>query len=81
MLKVYAGIHLISLIPSLQVLAFGSVPLKTYLPDGDVDLTAFCYQSLTEVFAREVCNVLKSEEGPEFRIKDIQYIDAQVFLS
>ncbi|KAF4363445.1 hypothetical protein F8388_016573 [Cannabis sativa] len=61
-----------------EVLSFGSVPLKTYLPDGDIDLTTFSYQSLVEDLANEVCNILKREEDSVFQVKDVQYINAQV---
>ncbi|XP_062092445.1 uncharacterized protein LOC133798235 isoform X2 [Humulus lupulus] len=61
-----------------EVLSFGSVPLKTYLPDGDIDLTTFSYQNLVEDLAKEVCNILKREEDSEFQVKDVQYINAQV---
>lgn len=71
----------ISIILSLQVLAFGSVPLKTYLPDGDIDLTAFCHQLSLEDFARKVCCVLEREGNSEFQVKDVQFIHAQVSLS
>ncbi|EXB96518.1 hypothetical protein L484_011228 [Morus notabilis] len=64
-----------------EVLAFGSVPLKTYLPDGDIDITAFSHQHLVEDFAGEVCSILEREGDSEFQVKDVQYINAQVFLS
>lgn len=63
---------------SVQVLSFGSVPLKTYLPDGDIDLTVFSYQNLVEDLAKEVCSKLKCEEDSEFQVKDVQYVHAQV---
>lgn len=66
---------------SVQVLSFGSVPLKTYLPDGDIDLTAFSFQNLVEDLAKEVCRILKCEEDSEFQVKDVQYVHAQVWLS
>ncbi|KMT20330.1 hypothetical protein BVRB_1g003300 [Beta vulgaris subsp. vulgaris] len=65
-----------------QVFTFGSVPLKTYLPDGDIDLTAFSKnQSLKETWASEVRDILESEEkneNAEFRVKEVQYIQAEV---
>lgn len=64
-----------------QVFSFGSVPLKTYLPDGDIDLTALVQQNMEEDLAREVCNILKyKEQDPNSEIKDVQYIQAQVGL-
>ncbi|KAH9306756.1 hypothetical protein KI387_011160, partial [Taxus chinensis] len=65
-----------------QVFTFGSVPLKTYLPDGDIDLTAFSkHQALKDTWANEVRDVLESEEKSEhaeFHVKEVQYIQAEV---
>ncbi|KAM3312050.1 hypothetical protein ACQJBY_032197 [Aegilops geniculata] len=66
-----------------EVFPFGSVPLKTYLPDGDIDLTAFGSTSSDENLANEVRAVLESEElrkDAEFEVKDVQYIHAEVKL-
>lgn len=61
---------------------FGSVPLKTYLPDGDIDLTAFSKnQNLKETWAHQVRDMLENEEkneNAEFRVKEVQYIQAEV---
>ncbi|PIA34616.1 hypothetical protein AQUCO_03700123v1 [Aquilegia coerulea] len=65
-----------------QVFTFGSVPLKTYLPDGDIDLTAFCKDpNLKDTWATEVRDMLENEEKcdtAEFRVKEVQYIQAEV---
>lgn len=65
-----------------QVFTFGSVPLKTYLPDGDIDLTAFSKnQSLKDTWASQVRDILESEEkneNAEFHVKEVQYIQAEV---
>ncbi|KAE9593561.1 putative polynucleotide adenylyltransferase [Lupinus albus] len=65
-----------------QVFTFGSVPLKTYLPDGDIDLTAFSKdQSIKDAWAHQVCDMLKNEEkdeNAEFRVREVQYIQAEV---
>ncbi|KAJ0435268.1 putative polynucleotide adenylyltransferase [Helianthus annuus] len=65
-----------------QVFTFGSVPLKTYLPDGDIDLTAFSNNSaLKDSWATEVRDMLETEEkneNAEFRVKEVQYIQAEV---
>ncbi|XP_019429149.1 PREDICTED: uncharacterized protein LOC109336780 isoform X2 [Lupinus angustifolius] len=67
-----------------QVFTFGSVPLKTYLPDGDIDLTAFSKnQNLKDTWAHQVRDMLESEEkneNAEFRVKEVQYIQAEVKL-
>ncbi|PKA49759.1 hypothetical protein AXF42_Ash004300 [Apostasia shenzhenica] len=67
---------------SCEVFTFGSVPLKTYLPDGDIDLTAFSEnEDLKTTWANEVREVLESEErseSAEFRVKEVQYIQAEV---
>ncbi|KDP28501.1 hypothetical protein JCGZ_14272 [Jatropha curcas] len=65
-----------------EVFTFGSVPLKTYLPDGDIDLTAFSKnQNLKETWAHQVRDTLEKEEkneNAEFRVKEVQYIQAEV---
>ncbi|XP_004516411.1 uncharacterized protein [Cicer arietinum] len=65
-----------------QVFTFGSVPLKTYLPDGDIDLTAFSKnQTLKETWAHQVRDMLENEEkneNAEFHVKEVQYIQAEV---
>ena len=67
---------------NIQVFKFGSVPLKTYLPDGDIDLTAFSKnQNLKETWAHQVRDILENEEkneNAEFRVKEVQYIQAEV---
>ncbi|XP_047147595.1 uncharacterized protein LOC124820026 isoform X1 [Vigna umbellata] len=63
-----------------EVLPFGSVPLKTYLPDGDIDLTALSHEDAEEDLAQSVLNVLQSVDDPEYQVKDIQDIRAQVRL-
>ena len=61
---------------------FGSVPLKTYLPDGDIDLTAFSKnQNLKDTWAHLVRDMLENQEkneNAEFRVKEVQYIQAEV---
>ncbi|KAJ6338355.1 hypothetical protein OIU76_007929 [Salix suchowensis] len=65
-----------------QVFTFGSVPLKTYLPDGDIDLTAFSKNpNLKDTWAHQVRDMLENEEKNEsasFRVKEVQYIQAEV---
>ncbi|KAE9613907.1 putative polynucleotide adenylyltransferase [Lupinus albus] len=56
-----------------EVLPFGSVPLKTYLPDGDIDFTVLSHENSDEDLAQAVCNILQSEQ-----VKDIKHIHAQV---
>ncbi|URE07361.1 hypothetical protein MUK42_21293 [Musa troglodytarum] len=75
LLKRYIGI---------EVFPFGSVPLKTYLPDGDIDLTALSFPNSEDALANDVRSVLQSEEqnkGADFEVKDVQYINAEVFHS
>ncbi|KAL8258845.1 hypothetical protein R6Q59_026798 [Mikania micrantha] len=67
----------------LEVFPYGSVPLKTYLPDGDIDLTVLSTPNLDEHLPREVLRVLQEEEkhgNSEFELKDTQFIDAEVKL-
>ncbi|KAH9624392.1 hypothetical protein KSS87_017947 [Heliosperma pusillum] len=65
-----------------QVFTFGSVPLKTYLPDGDIDLTAFSEdQNIKDNWAEEVQDMLLKEEKnehAEFQVKEVQLIQAEV---
>ncbi|KAH9731626.1 NTP transf 2 domain-containing protein [Citrus sinensis] len=65
-----------------QVFTFGSVPLKTYLPDRDIDLGAFSDdQTLKDTWAHLVHDMLENEEKnehAEFRVKEVQYIQAEV---
>ncbi|KAF5747671.1 hypothetical protein HS088_TW05G00398 [Tripterygium wilfordii] len=66
-----------------EVFPFGSVPLKTYLPDGDIDLTAFGWFNVDEALATDVCSVLEREDenrAAEFIVKDVQLIRAEVKL-
>lgn len=66
-----------------EVFAFGSVPLKTYLPDGDIDLTVLGSTSYDSTLVNDVCCILESEEqnsDAEFVVKDLERIDAEVRL-
>lgn len=66
-----------------EVLPFGSVPLKTYLPDGDIDLTALAVPNFEDSLANEVRLAFEGEqqnEEAEFEVKDVQYIQAEVKL-
>ncbi|KAF7050077.1 hypothetical protein CFC21_058490 [Triticum aestivum] len=69
---------------SCQVFTFGSVPLKTYLPDGDIDVTAFSNsEELKDTWANLVRDALEREEkseNAEFCVKEVQYIQAEVKL-
>ncbi|KAK1275552.1 hypothetical protein QJS04_geneDACA001543 [Acorus gramineus] len=74
--------RLISSCFACQVFAFGSVPLKTYLPDGDIDVSVFSRnQNLKDTWANKVRDVLEKEEkseGAEFHVMEVQYIQAEV---
>ncbi|XP_022859264.1 uncharacterized protein LOC111380033 isoform X2 [Olea europaea var. sylvestris] len=66
-----------------RVFPYGSVPLKTYLPDGDIDLTAFGGANVEDKFAEDMKFVLEGEENnssAEFVVKDVQLISAEVKL-
>ncbi|KAA8517526.1 hypothetical protein F0562_017844 [Nyssa sinensis] len=66
-----------------EVFPFGSVPLKTFLPDGDIDLTAFGGASGEDALANDVVSVLEGEDQKrtaEFLVKDVQLIRAEVRL-
>ncbi|XWS65603.1 hypothetical protein CRYUN_Cryun05aG0127800 [Craigia yunnanensis] len=63
----------------IEVFPFGSVPLKTFLPDGDIDMTALSHQNVEENLARYICNILEDDQqDSEFLVQDVQYIRAQV---
>ncbi|KAJ0770228.1 putative polymerase, nucleotidyl transferase domain, Nucleotidyltransferase superfamily [Helianthus annuus] len=59
-----------------KVFTFGSVPPKTYLPDSDIDLTAFSDSpNLKDSWASEVCDLLQTKEkneNAEFQVKIIK---------
>lgn len=61
---------------------FGSVPLKTYLPDGDIDVVAFAHnQPFRSSWANDVRAALDREEKKqqaEFRVREVQFIQAEV---
>ncbi|CAH9075313.1 unnamed protein product [Cuscuta epithymum] len=68
---------------SCEAFPYGSVPLKTYLPDGDIDLTALTGPSTEEYLARDVLALLREEEqkeNAEYKVQDTQFIDAEVKL-
>lgn len=63
-----------------EVVPYGSVPLKTYLPDGDIDLTVFG-GLFSDVLVKDVISVLEAENqnnAAEFVVKDVQHIGAEV---
>ncbi|KAF5751306.1 hypothetical protein HS088_TW02G00319 [Tripterygium wilfordii] len=66
-----------------EVFAYGSVPLKTYLPDGDIDLTAINGLAVEESLVSNVHAVLKWEEQNRacpYEVRDVHCIDAEVKL-
>ncbi|VFQ91016.1 unnamed protein product [Cuscuta campestris] len=67
----------------LEVFSYGSVPLKTYLPDGDIDLTAFGNLMVEDALVNDMVSVLEGEDqndDAEFTVKDVQLIRAEVKL-
>lgn len=66
---------------ALQVMAFGSTPLKTYLPDGDIDLTVLTSRTDVECLASSICSVLEVQSYYGSPIMDVQYVNAQVLTS
>jgi exonuclease III len=61
---------------------FGSVPLKTYLPDGDIDVSIFCQSmNIKDNWTTKLQEMLESEQRnskAQFKIGDIQVINAEV---
>ncbi|TKY56598.1 Poly(A) RNA polymerase cid14 [Spatholobus suberectus] len=78
----YSSTHLFLGLIS-KVFPYGSVPLKTYLPDGDIDLTALSCQNIEDGLVSDVRAVLHGEEineAAEYEVKDVRFIDAEVKL-
>lgn len=66
-----------------EVFPYGSVPLKTFLPDGDIDLSAFGSPNVEDSLVSDVHAILKGEEHNEaapYEVKDVHCIDAEVKL-
>ncbi|CAN0903080.1 hypothetical protein LINGRAHAP2_LOCUS22367 [Linum grandiflorum] len=64
----------------IELFTYGSVPLKTYLPDGDIDLTAFSYPTAEDVLVSDVYSILKGEENnnsARYKVKNVHKIDAE----
>lgn len=60
---------------------FGSVPLRTYLPDGDIDLTAMFAGPPLHSWTEKLRGVLLGEERnphAQFSVRDVQTIHAEV---
>lgn len=58
--------------------------MKTYLPDGDIDLTALSCQNIEDGLVSDVHAVLRGEEineAAEYEVKDVRFIDAEVLPS
>ncbi|TVU37229.1 hypothetical protein EJB05_10532, partial [Eragrostis curvula] len=66
-----------------EVFAFGSVPLKTYLPDGDADVTVLASTWLNSSLIDDVRQVLELEmtnRDAEFQVRGVNFINADVKL-
>ncbi|KAJ4786916.1 PAP/OAS1 substrate-binding domain superfamily [Rhynchospora pubera] len=75
--------HIITKYIGTVVSPFGSVPLKTYLPDGDIDLTALVEPNSEHLLPEDVWSVLDMEEKnpyAKFEVKDVQLVLAEVKL-
>jgi hypothetical protein len=67
---------------------FGSVPLRTYLPDGDIDLSVFCSQdvaqSMRDTWALKLQSVIEQEQrnnsNAPYKIGDVTVINAEVCM-
>ncbi|XP_074323385.1 uncharacterized protein LOC141660308 [Apium graveolens] len=67
----------------IQAFPYGSVPLKTYLGDGDIDFTVICKPEDKAYVAEGMYAILKYEEQnmyAEYRVKETKMIGAEVKL-
>lgn len=55
------------------------MPLKTYLPDGDIDLSAFGRENIEDL--KHVVEGEEENRAGRFVIKDVQVINAEVSFS
>ena len=73
----------------VTAVAFGSVPLGTYLPDGDIDLSIYSYapnaqeakEALRDTWATKLQFMLEEDIGnarTKFKVADVQVIHAEV---
>ena len=66
-----------------QVFTFGYAPLKTYFPDGDINLSLFSkHPNLNDTWDKTICSVLESQEKSEyaeFYVKEVHHIQAEVY--
>lgn len=72
-------------VPQAQAFIFGSVPLQTFLPDGDIDLSIFTSaHHLRDSWAASLYACLKreAEQWPHpavrFQVADLMVINAEV---
>ncbi|XP_051143488.1 uncharacterized protein LOC127259915 isoform X2 [Andrographis paniculata] len=73
--------QLINTCAACQVVAYGSVPLKTYLPDGDIDLTVLVGPDAEESPVHSIFAALQAEErntNSEYEFRETRLIDAEV---
>ncbi|KAK1364849.1 PAP-associated domain-containing protein [Heracleum sosnowskyi] len=67
----------------IQAFPYGSVPLKTYLGHGDIDLTVICEPVEKDLLAEGMYALLKYEEqnsNAEYTVKETKLIGAEVKL-
>lgn len=66
----------------VHLLQFGSVPLMTFLPDGDIDLSIMSADSsIKEDWAKRLAEYLEEEQtrpDAAFRVMNVQIINAEV---
>jgi predicted nucleotidyltransferase len=68
--------------PSARVFLFGSVPIRAFLPDGDIDIGALLAPNVKVLdFFQNVMKVLDAKmQDPEsrFKIRSVLFINAEV---
>ena len=81
-LNVKLNLDFLPFMAQVHAFIFGSVPLKTYLPDGDIDLSLFLKSGppIRDSWAQTLASYLEQEQARpgSCRVKDVQVVNAEV---
>lgn len=65
-----------------EVYAYGSYALKTYLPDADLDVSAFFSKSMSQTWCQRIvgalCQEANSQTDISFAVRSVSFINADV---